>query len=625
MKALLVALGGGFQAELKQLSRSRLFVALTIIQAITFLFLASLFGMTGSFAPTAIVTEDKGKLANDFITTLNAAHHSFDLHIMDTQAAQSALHRGDLVAIITIPQRFSEAIARGEDTTIHVDVDNVNTDMTDDIQRALPSAIVAFGHKLQLPHLHVQVAEHDLIDHDTGFIPYLVVSGLALDAFVIACILSAMAVAREFEAGTMKLLAVAPVHPLFSLLGRVLATDLVAAVAMVFPVAVTIVGYRIVPLHPFEMLGVILLCIIIFSCVGVALGAILKRTLPVASLVFGLSLPLYLCSGSYEPQRFDGNLIWALAHLSPVYYAVGILQQAFHGLQVTPEAISSDFIALLTWAVCMLLLAGILLRGAMLGRAAIWQREKQQKQQHLRRAGSWLLQKQRFVLAAHKPLVLLALFVLIAGGIWFNVLQSLSLQKSQQQQAAVELAAAQRQDTSLLDYINFISDLLAHDNLLNTKKGDAATAIANARTQELLQQLDADRKVTLIRFLYDARLIKNDYKIISLQGADLRAVHLANVDLNDINLAGVNFSGADLHGADLSAASLASTNFSGANLSGANLSRTNMRDTDVSHANLTNANLQYAIVEAVQLEKAGSLAGATLPDGSVPPAGLDQD
>ena len=61
---------------------------------------------------------------------------------------------------------------------MQVTVDNVDVDMTEDIQRALPSAIVAFGRQVPFPGVRVQVAEHDFYSRDTGFIPYLIVSGL---------------------------------------------------------------------------------------------------------------------------------------------------------------------------------------------------------------------------------------------------------------------------------------------------------------------------------------------------------------------------------------------------------------------------------------------------------------
>jgi hypothetical protein len=105
-----------------------------------------------------------------------------------------------------------------------------------------------------------------------------------------------------------------------------------------------------------ETAAALLLCVVIFSCVGVGVGALVRRTLPLAALIFGLALPLYIDSGSLEPARFDGNVIWGIAHFSPVYYAVGILQDAVHGLRVTPESIGLDFLALGAWA---LLAAGL--------------------------------------------------------------------------------------------------------------------------------------------------------------------------------------------------------------------------------------------------------------------------
>jgi ABC-2 type transport system permease protein len=269
---------------------------------------------------------------------------------MDEKSAMQAVKQGRIVAMITIPEGFSEAVDAGETTPLAVTVDNLDTDMTADIQRALPSAISSFGKEFQLPGIHVQTAEFDLINHDTGFIPYLVVSALALSAFIISGILGAITVAREFESQTSDLLMVSPVNPLFPLLGRVLGTNIISIFTMCIAVSIVIFGYQIVPAHPFEMILALLACIVIFGSIGAALGAAMKRTLPVASLIFGLSLPMYLFSGTYEPERFDGNRIWALAHVTPLYYAVGILEHAVLNLQVTPESVLVNFLVLVGWA-----------------------------------------------------------------------------------------------------------------------------------------------------------------------------------------------------------------------------------------------------------------------------------
>lgn len=342
--------------------RSPLLVTLAVVQAVTFLLLVSLFGLTGSMAPTALINNDNGAYSKIFIKNLEAAHQSFRLEPMSYTQAQKLLSQGKLVAIITIPKGFSQSISYGETMPVTVDVDNIDADMTDDIQRALPSAIVSFGNQLKFPGIRVHVNEDDLLKQDTGFIPYLIVSALALDAFVIAGILSALAVAREFESGTFKLLSLSPIHPIIPFIGRVLAADTIAFLGLLISAGVVIFGYKVIPLHFLEMLGALIMCIIIFGCVGALVGIVLKKTLPIASLIFGLALPLYIDSGSLEPERFDGNIIWGFAHLSPIYYAVGILENAFHGFHVTPESVSVDFLFLVIWTVAMIFLTGILIK-----------------------------------------------------------------------------------------------------------------------------------------------------------------------------------------------------------------------------------------------------------------------
>lgn len=353
-------------AEWKQLNRSRLFVALTVIQAVSLLFLVSLYGLTGSRAPTAVVLSDRGPAGRIFLQELATDHHSFQLKRMTLPQAMPELRRGNLVAVINIQAGFTADYSKGRDTTVNVAVDNVDTDMTDDIQRAIPAAIVDMGDKMHLPGIRLRAVEHDLIDHDTGFIPYLVVSGLVLDAFVVAAILSAMALAREFESGTITYLNLAPAGPFPSVLGRVCATGTLAAAAMVFPVGLVVLGYGVRPLQPFEMVATLLLCVIVFSCLGTAIGALVRRTLPVASLIFGIALPLYICSGSLEPTRFDGNTVWMIAHGSPVYYGVGVMEHAVNGLQVTPESIGTDLAALALWALASMGLAALALNYAVL-------------------------------------------------------------------------------------------------------------------------------------------------------------------------------------------------------------------------------------------------------------------
>ena len=134
--------------ELALLNKNRAFVALTVLAAVSFLVMVSLFGLTGSYAPVALINRDGGAYAQSFIAALDGAHHSFALKTMSEADADKALRSGRLVGVITIPANFSADIERGITVPVDVRIDNVNADLTHDVQRALPAAIVAFGRSI---------------------------------------------------------------------------------------------------------------------------------------------------------------------------------------------------------------------------------------------------------------------------------------------------------------------------------------------------------------------------------------------------------------------------------------------------------------------------------------------
>jgi hypothetical protein len=308
--------------------------------------MVSLFGLTGAFAPVALMDLDGGPHAKHLVEAMLGAHHSFALKYMTAEEAEKALHSGRLTGIITIPEGFSASVDAGTTVPIDVRIDNVNIDLTSDIQRAMPAAIVAFGRGQKMPGLRAQMIEHDVWPHDTGYIPYLVVSALALDAMVIAGVLGAMATAREWELKTIKLLRLAPASPGIALAGKLVVAASVAAVALAVAVFTIVFVYGVVPIAPWTTAFALLVCVAIFTCIGAWVGSVLKRTLAAVPLLFGLAMPFYVDSGALEPTRFDGEAIWRIAHLSPVYYAVGVLEWAFHGLQVTPEPVWVNLLVL---------------------------------------------------------------------------------------------------------------------------------------------------------------------------------------------------------------------------------------------------------------------------------------
>jgi hypothetical protein len=328
-----------YAAKLQLLSflRAPVTAALALLLPVNLLLLLSLFALTGYRAPTAIVVAEPSALSTSFVESLDAAHHSFDLRPMPLDTARRRLQRGQLVAILEIPASFDADVRRGRTPTLALTVDNVNVDITEDIRRALPAAAVIFADRNGFPEVRMQPALRNVLPEDTGYVEYLGVSAIALAACIAGGVLGAAAVARDWEVGASRLLAVAPGGLGPVLVGRVLAAGVVAAFASLATAAIVRWGYGVPVAHPVEAVGCILVVVAAAVSLGGVLGAMLRRTLPITPLVVGITLPFYLDSGALEPQRFDGPHLFAAAHLSPAYYGVGLLEHAWNGLVVVPE------------------------------------------------------------------------------------------------------------------------------------------------------------------------------------------------------------------------------------------------------------------------------------------------
>ena len=112
----------------------------------------------------------------------------------------------------------------------------------------------------------------------------------------------------------------------------------------------------------------------------------------------------------------------------------------------------------------------------------------------------------------------------------------------------------------------------------------------------------------------------NEFKMLSLSGADLRDADLRDADLMGANLSTSDLDSADLMGANLSGARLVGTNLSGADLTNVRLWGANLARTRLWGANLRDAHLVGAKLHGTNLGGA-RLAGANL--GGARLAGVD--
>jgi uncharacterized protein YjbI with pentapeptide repeats len=281
-----------------------------------------------------------------------------------------------------------------------------------------------------------------------------------------------------------------------------------------------------------------------------------------------------------------------------------------------------------------------------------------------RPSGEQILQWVRIAVAVGSVLLVVLLILYVIGLIFsiplLNLLKILAIPITVgaavplldwlQKQRELDVEKQRAQDDALQAYLGEISQLLTDKDrpLHRAQQGDRLSTVARARTLTVLDTLDSGRlkglealdsgrrKRRVLKFLYEANLIRVDSAIVRLSKVNLSKADLSKADLSKADLSGADLSGADLSGADLSEADLCGANLSEAKLNGAILNRAQLgtarvsvvlpdggaepaepNPVDLRQADLSQANLQWAQGWTYeQLDQAESLEGATMPDGT---------
>ena len=162
-----------------------------------------------------------------------------------------------------------------------------------------------------------------------------------------------------------------------------------------------------------------------------------------------------------------------------------------------------------------------------------------------------------------------------------------------------ELAQEARRDDILQVYLTQMNDLMLHRHLVRAWPGSTVKNVARSLTLTTLRRLDGKRKGEVVRFLYEANLLR-PYRALDLTGADLQEADLVNSELFD-----TSFARTDLRGAHFGSASLVDTDFTGALLANASFRGSELSGVQFVFADLTDAHFDHAHLLPSYSEDAG--------------------
>ena len=330
LRAFLRAVWTICQKDLRVWLRQPANVAITVLPALALLFIDALSAGAVGRSPVALVTLDQGARGQQMAQVI----HQADLfRVSDATPAQAqALYKNlDVVAILTIPANFTQAVETHAPIHIEVQVNNLNADFTNDIRRAVPDAITRFYQQQgSASPIVMTLQEQDLRNRDIQLFQYSAMPLLVLLLVVSGLVSSSLSAAGEWETRTIKELLLSPASSGAIITGKVL-TGFVTTMALGVLVlgAGDLLGW--VQPEGVYWLNVLLIMALValFSAgLGVALGALLQQIQPVSSAAIVLALYLFFLTGGTAVLAFDPGWLQTIATFVPLYYGRHALEMA---------------------------------------------------------------------------------------------------------------------------------------------------------------------------------------------------------------------------------------------------------------------------------------------------------
>lgn len=346
--------------DLKSALTERSTLLQTITLPVNYLILLSLFVLSGSNAPTAVVLQEDGPYAQAFVQAMQQAH-SFHVMLESANEAAQQYQAGTLVALVTIPANFDTQVAAGRPVQVQAQINNLNEDLTDDVRRALGLTVTSFYARVFPYRVPITPVEIDAYSSDTGYLPYLSISILVIALLITGLLFAGMASAKEWEKATVKAWLLAPAPHALILLGKLLATFLIGLPGLlaVLTLVVVVAGW---PANFPLVVEIGLLSLLVFAAAGMALGIALKDRATLTTIARAIAVPLLFLSGLFAPISFNTQAIQVLARLFPVHYAIVLQQFAFKAFVSNTLPPSLNVAILAGYGLVFLLLASLAVR-----------------------------------------------------------------------------------------------------------------------------------------------------------------------------------------------------------------------------------------------------------------------
>lgn len=284
----------------------------------------------------AVLIADHGPQGRTLLQALrNSGYFQFVRQVETEAEAHDALAHGEVQFMINIPQNFSRDLLRGDRPALLVEADATDPGATGGPLGALPTLInsaLLNDAKGPLDYLATTTSPIDLRIHakynPEAITQFTIVPGLLGVVLTMTMVMiTALAITRERESGTMENLLSMPTRPLEVMVGKIIPYILVGYIQMGLILVTARLLFQVPMIGSLALLGVVTLVFIFASlAVGVTFSTLAENQRQAMQMTMFFFLPSILLSGFMFP--FRGMPPWAqvLGEILPLTHFLRIVR-----------------------------------------------------------------------------------------------------------------------------------------------------------------------------------------------------------------------------------------------------------------------------------------------------------
>jgi ABC-2 type transport system permease protein len=301
--------------------------------------------------PAAVLLADRGPYGRTLLHAIhNSGYFNFVRQVETEEEAHDLLALGEVQFVINIPVDFTRDLLRGDRPSILIEADATDPAATSNALGALrPLMNTALQNDLTGPlaflapaDIPVDLRVHALYNPE-GITQYNIVPGLMGVVLTMTMILiTALAITRERERGTMENLLAMPVHPTEVLIGKIVPYVFVGYVQVLLILVAARLLFHVPMVGSVALLLAVALVFIVANlAMGITFSTLGANQLQAVQMAFFFFLPSMLLSGFMFP--FRGMPVWAqwIGEVLPLTHFLrivrGILLKGNGFLDVAPQ------------------------------------------------------------------------------------------------------------------------------------------------------------------------------------------------------------------------------------------------------------------------------------------------